>query len=113
MDQLSIGGTSTNHTIHQAWDDLAYSGHPRAPEHPNGAHSDDPMKPKRMDPTKAKVRTEKTAEKHGQNAWVDQLGLKNEVDIDQDEAGSGAVADVVQRGDRNDAEVDQTAFGRA
>lgn len=44
-------------------------------------------------------------------SYIDQVGLTNAVDVDQTNAGIGAISDVIQIGDHNDARVVQETEG--
>lgn len=98
-------------TIMQAWEDEAPMKTPNSPEKPGELVFDEPGEVLKMEPTPPEIRKLKLDNENynpnGQNAWVDQVGQDNDVRIDQDEAGAGAVADVVIRGDENLAEIRQ------
>jgi len=100
-------------TIMQMWDDQAPMKTPNEPEKPGNLNFGQPGGPDKMDPTDPDIRKVKLEDPNvvinpdGQNAFVDQGGYANDVRIDQDDAGAGAVVDVVIRGDGNKAEVRQ------
>lgn len=101
VDQITVGS---------AWKDRAATPDPIHPMTPTPPTPPGEVNPQKPDPFEIEMRMFKHPVK-GQSAYVDQAGLNNDINIDQDNAGSGAVADVIQIGNDNDASVEQQATG--
>lgn len=82
-----------NSTVNGAWNDMA----DMTPANPN-----DPV---------IRVMKRDLTNGQGQNAFVDQVGEGNALEIDQKRAGGGAIADVIQIGSNNQTDVAQTTSG--
>ncbi|MEM7498288.1 MAG: hypothetical protein AAF371_09895 [Pseudomonadota bacterium] len=101
MDQITITG---------AWRDAAPNKEAREPRKGRPARDAHPRDVVKREPRDPNVRMLKDdLGQGGANAFVDQIGHDNQVDIRQGQAGAGAIADVVQRGDDNIANVRQRA----